>query len=113
MKNCSRTAIERRQELLDALDILRHDTVANLAAEFEVSERTIRRDLEILTSVYPLETRKGRYCGGVYVPEWFHLHHKYLNDEQINLLNCFMKDSSGEDKRILKSIISDFALQVH
>ena len=113
MRKGKRTAYERRQELIDTLDICRHNTVANLAADFEVSEKTIRRDIEILTSVYPLETKQGRYCGGIYVPEWFHLHRKYLNDEQINLLNCFLKDSSGEDKRILKSIISDFALQVH
>ena len=38
---------ERRAAILDALCVRRQDTVANLAAEFGVNEKTIRRDIEV------------------------------------------------------------------
>lgn len=37
---------ERRAAIFDALCIRRQDTVENLASEFGVSEKTIRRDIE-------------------------------------------------------------------
>ena len=64
---------ERRQKLLEVLCIRRHDTCDNLAHEFHVANSTIRRNLEILTCSYPIETVRGRiipyrrvkggYCG--------------------------------------------------
>ena len=47
-------AVERRQQILELLCQRRKDTMQNLAAELGVSERTIRRDVEILTRSYPL-----------------------------------------------------------
>ena len=47
---------ERRAAIFDALCIRRHDTVENLASEFGVSEKTIRRDIEELSCSYPIET---------------------------------------------------------
>ena len=40
---------ERRAAILDALCIRRQDTIANLAEEFGVNEKTIRRDIEELS----------------------------------------------------------------
>ena len=57
-------AAERRQQILELLCRRRKDTMQNLASELGVSERTIRRDVEILTRTYPLETICGRYGGG-------------------------------------------------
>lgn len=62
-------AVERRQQILELLCQRRKDTMQNLAAELGVSERTIRRDVEILTRSYPLETVCGRYGGGVRVAD--------------------------------------------
>lgn len=45
-------AVERRQQILELLCQRRKDTMQNLAAELGVSERTIRRDVEILTRSY-------------------------------------------------------------
>jgi len=39
----------------------------NLAFEFGVSERTIRRDIDALSLVAPIYTQAGRYGGGVYI----------------------------------------------
>lgn len=56
-------AAERRQLILDLLCQRRKETIPNLAAELGVSERTIRRDIEMLTLRYPIETACGRYGG--------------------------------------------------
>ena len=47
---------EWRQLILDLLCQRRRETIPNLAAELGVSERTIRRDIEMLTLRYPIET---------------------------------------------------------
>ena len=44
----------------------RYETMANLASEFSVDRRTIRRDIEILALSFPLYTTKGT-GGGVYI----------------------------------------------
>lgn len=62
---------ERRHAILRVLCRRRHETLANLAAEFGVSERTIRRDIEILSLTEPLYTQPGRYGGGVYVTDGY------------------------------------------
>ena len=59
---------ERRQKILEALCLRRHDTYGNLAHEFNVSTGTIRRDIVVLTCSYPIETVKGGH-GGVRVAE--------------------------------------------
>ena len=41
------SAIERRQEILETLSDRRFETIDNLAAQFGVSRRTIRYDIEI------------------------------------------------------------------
>ena len=43
-----RSAIERRQEILERLSVRRVDTIGNLMVEFGVSRSTIKRDLEII-----------------------------------------------------------------
>ena len=66
-------AAERRQLILDLLCQRRRETISNLAAELGVSERTIRRDVEMLTLRYPIETVCGRYGGGVRTVSYTHL----------------------------------------
>lgn len=57
-------ALERRQALIETLCKRRHDKVCNLAFEFGVNERTIRRDIEQLSLSFPSiriahETKQG------------------------------------------------------
>ncbi len=73
------SANERRKQILDLLCQRRRDTVQNLATEFGVCERTIRRDIEELTLTYPLETVRGRYGGGVKMADW------YFQDRPVSL----------------------------
>lgn len=57
---------ERRLNLLIALCKRRYDTADNLAFELGVSERTIRHDIGILSSDFPVYTVCGRH-GGIYM----------------------------------------------
>ena len=59
------TATERRQAILEALCERRRETVENLAYEFSVSTRTIKRDILELSLSYPVYTVSGRYHSGV------------------------------------------------
>ena len=55
---------ERRIAILKLICRRRFETIANLAYEFDVSERTIRRDIEFLMRTEPIYTQPGRYGGG-------------------------------------------------
>ncbi len=57
---------ERRTKIWEILRQRKSDTVENLAEEFGVSERTIRRDISTMLSTHPITTICGRY-GGVMV----------------------------------------------
>lgn len=61
------TAAERRQAIAHVLSLRGFETMSNLAMEFHVSERTVRRDVEALSLSEPLYTQAGRYGGGVYM----------------------------------------------
>ncbi len=77
---------ERRNAILKALCRRRYETIGNLAEEFEVSERTIRRDIEILSYTEPIYTQSGRHAGGVYVVDGYHMDRMYMSEDEIALL---------------------------
>ena len=108
-------AAERRDALMQVLARRKHDKISNLAFEFGVSERTIRRDIEILSLTEPIRTEAGRY-GGVFVLDSYYKSKKYLSaiqeatvqklinyaqNEPLNLL-------SDEEVKSLKDILIDF-----
>ena len=100
---------ERRELLLEALLQRRQDTTINLAAEFGVTERTIRSDIEHLTSSYPLETVRGRYGGGVRVADWYRQGRRHLSSEQAALLDKLASTLQGEERAVMDSILTQFA----
>ena len=102
-------AVERRQQILELLCQRRKDTMQNLAAELGVSERTIRRDVEILTRSYPLETVCGRNGGGVRVADWYHLDRQRMSPRQTALLRRLAADLRGEDLEVMEQILLKFA----
>ena len=104
------TPTERRQRLLEVLCLRRRDTCDNLAHEFHVSNATIRRDLEILTCSYPIETVRGRYGGAVRVMDGYYLYRKTLTPKQAALLQKLRDQLDGEDLITLNSILLQFTL---
>ena len=97
---------ERRQQILELLCRRRKDTMQNLASELE---RTIRRDVEILTRTYPLETICGRYGGGVRVADWYHLDRQRMSPRQTALLRRLAAGLRGEDLELMAQILLKFA----
>lgn len=57
---------ERRRKIMKIMCRRRSETIQDLAFELGVSERTIRRNIEILSYKEPVYTQQGWY-GGVYV----------------------------------------------
>lgn len=104
------TPSERRSSILWLLCKRRHDTAINLAEEFGVSERTIRTDLTILSCYYPVQVLRGRYGGGVQLPDWFRMESRRLSPKQEALLRRLRTSLDGEDLQVMNSILAQFAL---
>lgn len=103
---------ERRKLLLKILSRRRHEHITSLASEFGVFERTIRRDIEILSLTEPIYTLPGRY-GGVYVLDGYMDDNLYVPLEEECLLrkildiaeNRSVCDLSSHELDLLKDII--------
>lgn len=100
---------ERRLAIWHVLCQRRQDTIYNLAAEFNVSPRTIRYDVEVLTLSYPIETVRGRYGGGVKIADWYHPTRAFLCPKQAALLKKLAPGLDEGDLSVLNSIISQFS----
>ena len=103
------TANERRREILERFCVRRHDTRANLAFEFDVSMRTIERDILVLSLDYPIYTRRG-HGGGIFVEKWYRLDRKYLTEEQTDLFKRLLKSLSGHDAELMKVVLKTFGI---
>ena len=104
---------ERRNEILRLLCRRRHETIQNLASEFGVSERTIRRDVEILSLQNPIYTQPGRYVGGVYVMDDYSMDRMYMSETELAVLRKLSAAVQGDDsilteeeQKVLRLIIS-------
>ena len=82
---------ERRNAIMKALCRRRHDTIHSVASEFDVSERTIRRDIEALSYTEPIYTQTGRYGGGVYVVDGYYMDRMYMTEDETRILNKLYK----------------------
>ena len=98
--------------IYQALCTRRQDTVGNLAREFDVSEKTIRRDIEVLACSYPIETVRGRYGGGVKVEEWYYPHKSILSQEQQTVLTQLLDKADESQRRVLLEVLTAFGAPV-
>ncbi len=92
---------ERRNAILKALCRRRYETIGNLATEFEVSERTIRRDIEVLSYTEPIYTQSGRHAGGVYVVDGYHMDRMYMSEEEIAVLRKIKDEAKRKNPGLL------------
>lgn len=88
---------ERRNEIIKILCRRRYDTIGNLANEFNVSYRTLRRDIEALSCYVPIYTQNGRYGGGVYMVDGYSMDNIYMNENELNLLNKILQTLSKSE----------------
>ncbi len=77
---------ERRLEIMKLLCRRRFVTMHDLAEEFNVSIRTIKRDIDEITFLMPLYVKSGRHEGGVYVDEDYTMDRMYMSANEIELL---------------------------
>lgn len=111
---------ERRQKIMEILNIRRHELISNLAHEFGVSSRTIRRDIEVLSLTEPIYTRSGRYSGGIYVLEGYNPRQMYMTENETALLlkiyknMCDAKETvfATDDLSNLKQLIEKYTKPV-
>ena len=97
-------AAERRQAILEALCVRRHETRENLAREFGVTKRTIESDVLILSLTYPIYTTQGT-GGGIHVMDGFYLSKSLLSDKEIAFLQNLLPSLTGEARRTMLGII--------
>lgn len=102
------SATERRQMILEKLSDCRRTTRDALATEFNVSTRTIERDIEILSCSVPVFTLQGGN-GGIYVADSWYLSRRYLHQEQEALLHRLMNALTEEDRATMQDILTAFA----
>lgn len=92
---------ERRKELLKVLCRRRFEQIFKLAMEFGVSERTIRRDIEVLSLTEPIYTQAGRYGGGVYVVDGYSINQLYATESEILVLKKLYSIAKNQEVCIL------------
>ena len=102
------TALERRQAILEVLCERRHEKVANLAFEFNVTTRTIKNDILELSLSYPVYTVSGRYHSGVYIADDYYFGKQYLTEEQMELIISLKALIGDDQRRVLESIVKRF-----
>ncbi len=102
------SATERRQLVLETISDRRQVRREDLAAEFGVSERTIRRDVEILSCSYPIYTQQGG-GGGIRAMDGWYVSRRYLRDDQEALLRSLLPGLQPEDRETMRKILTAFA----
>ena len=103
-----KSAIARREKILEILSERRCEKMTNLAQEFKVTRRRILSDIAILSEKFPIYTETGTY-GGVYVVDEFRHRMKYLTDKQYEILYQISERLDGEEKTVVLGILKTFA----
>ena len=91
---------ERIFDMMKYLCRARYTSMPKLAEMYGVSVRTIKRDIDVLGSFIPIETRSGRYEGGVYVMEGYRWDKSYMSAEDIALL-AYIKQIGERQERLV------------
>ena len=98
------SADERRAEIMRVLESKRRETMSNFAHLFNVSIRTIRYDIEILTALYPIESVRGR-GGCVKLIENYRKYQNILSQEQQDVLFEIIPLISERQAKVIKGLL--------
>ena len=102
-----KSTIERRQRIIDILNMRRSEKIENLAFELDVTRRTIENDIQVLSCSYPIDTKTGP-TGCVYVQDGFDLYERYLTAKQFEVLEELKGVATGEQAKVLETILRSF-----
>ncbi len=95
---------KRQRRILEILDEERFVKMKRLAAEFNVSVRSIQHDIDELTVNYPIKTIRGRN-GGVKLEDWYHLHRDTLKHRHQNSLLRMITEADEPNKSELTDML--------
>lgn len=105
---------ERREYIVRLVYRKRKITIVELAQIFDVSERTIQRDIVALTRLCPILTRTGR-DGGVSMMNGYNPDRVYMSDKEIIVLKKALEivDANPnlftpKGRELLSSTIKDY-----
>ena len=105
---------ERRNEIFKYLCRHRYAQSSELSEMFGVSEKTISRDIFEIEMTYhiTLKAKRGRYGGGVYMPDGYFFGQMYLYEEEIALLIRLQRLAedkiSKEESELLSQMIKKY-----
>lgn len=100
------TAFERRKAIMQILRLRKYEKVDNLAFQFSVTPRTIKRDVEMLSLTESIYTQQGRYGGGIYYEDFGEK--TTPTAQKIELLKKLKKYCTPEEIETLRRIIQDY-----
>ncbi len=101
------SVMERRAEIMRILISKRKSTVPTLMKEFNVSEKTIRRDIRALMLEYPLESISGN-GGGISLPDWYYPNKNLLSKEETTVLEELLLIADEHQGYVLKQLLAKF-----
>lgn len=102
------TTTERREEILRMLVSSRHEQVNNLAALFDVNERTIRNDITALSASYPIYTVQGN-GGGIFMMDNYHPYKNVLSQQQTKVLEGLLPKANDEEQVVLENLLREYS----
>ena len=102
------SATERRQLILEYISDHRHVQIQDIMNEFEISDSTARRDIQILSCSHPILTVQGN-GGGVRAMDGWYLSRRYLHDDQEALLRKLLPGLQPDEQATMQRILSAFA----
>ena len=77
------------------------------SAEFGVTTRTIRKDIQALSPGYPIYTQQGG-AGGIFIEESYKPYINTLSTDELKTLRDVYEHAEGEQKKILLQIIHKY-----
>lgn len=108
---------ERWLKIMIELSRVRHATMPELAQKFDVSVRTIQRDIIGITPLMPIQIKYGRYDGGIYVIGDYTIDRVYMEPNETNLLikikDIVNSEISDEENELLNYIIKTYTKPAH
>ena len=102
------SATERRQLILEYISDHRHVQIQDIMNEFEISDSTARRDIQLLSCSHPILTVQGN-GGGVRAMDGWYLSRRYLHDDQEALLRSLLPGLQPDEQATMQRILSAFA----
>ena len=104
--------LARRAAIWHTICSRRRVTMADLAKQYRVHVRTIRRDIDALSLDHPIVTKRGRHGGGVALAQGANVSKQSLTEQQLACLVRASEIATEPDAMILRGIIQQLTREV-